>query len=329
MASRERRYQRPTGGRVGRAGRRGNYSDTLGKQSELISLSWLPEAHVSMSFGRRWSWLFIFGGCVVIVALIAIFGALGDQSPWAPDADRIAKYHEEQCEKVYVDAFFLQFHNFWSNFIFFAGGLLILFFNRSMPGSFVGSAMVFLFFGSAGFHGTLTSPGQTMDMIGVYAVLLTIIAYAFIEVVGWEYRTWPTWAIMIGAVVLAVIGGIIRRSNNFFESGRFAALTVIIIVIYMVTAAFVPAARLRIEPVAQGNMLWSAGIAVLAGVLALLFKFTDGADNWPSECLYGPSSIVQGHALWHFFAGIMFVAMFEYFRALRMRSDSPFPWRHP
>jgi hypothetical protein len=194
-----------------------------------------------------------------------------------------------------------------------------------------------LFFGSAGFHGTLTSPGQTMDMIGVYAVLLTIIAYAFIEVVGWGYKSWPTWAVMIGAVVLAVIGGIIRRSNNFFESGRFAALAVIIIVIYMVTAALVPAARRKIEPVARGNMLWSAGVTVLAGVLALLFKFTDGTDNGSladhngsySECLYGPTSIVQGHALWHLFAGIMFVAMFEYFRALRMRSFSPFPWRHP
>lgn len=290
-----------------------------------------------MSFARRWSWLFCFGGCVLVVALIALVGSLGGRSPWTPDAARIADYNAEQCELVNVDGFFLQFHNFWSNFTFLAGGMLILFFNRAMPGWFVGGTMCLLAFGSAWFHGTLTGTGQTMDLVGVYAVLLTIVAYGFVEIVGWSYADWRSWLVMIVAVGLAVLGGIIRHSDNFFESGRFAAMTVIIIVGYMVTAAFVPQARGKIDPASEGNMLWAAGVTVFSGVLALLFKFTDGTDNGPlashdrvySECFYGPTSIIQGHALWHFFSGVMFVAMFEYFRALRMRSESPFPWRHP
>lgn len=291
---------------------------------------------VSMSLVRRWSWLIICGGCILVVACIALLGSVASGSPWADVASTDVKaYRSEQCEAIDKTAFFLQIANFWSNFAYLAAGLMILFFNRSMPGRFIGGSLCFLALCSAWFHGTLTGLGQTLDIVGVYAVLLAIVAYGFIELMNWEYDDWQSWALMIGAVVVAFIGGFLRSEVIVFNSDVFTPALVVVIIGWMVWSALARNTPRGVEPAAEGNMWWGFGITVSAGLFALVFKYTDGTDNLLAkhdghyyECLYSHTSVIQGHALWHIFTAVMFVGMFEYFRAFRMRSESPFPWRH-
>ena len=291
----------------------------------------------SMSLMRRWSWLIICGGCILVVACIALLGSIASGSPWADvTSDQVMSYRHEQCEAVDKTAFFLQIANFWSNFAYLAAGLMILFFNRSMPGRFVGGYLCFLAVCSAWFHGTLTGIGKTLDIVGVYAVLLAIIAYGLIELMDWSYDEWQSWLLMIAAGVIGVITGFLRTDVFLFDSDLFTPALVVIIIGGMVWAALARKTRMGIEPVAEVNMWWALGVTVATGLLALVFKYTDGTKNILAqhdghyyECLYSHTSVLQGHALWHIFTGVMFVGMFEYFRAFRMRSESPFPWRHP
>lgn len=277
----------------------------------------------------RWGWLIITGVCFLLLLIIVMVLHFTPVRPWADvTAGRIAWYHKEQCETVDTSGFLLQVHNFWSNFAYLGAGLLILCLNDSLLGRGVGTVLIFLAFGSALFHGTLTEVGQTVDMAGVYAVLLAMCAYGFVEMVPLEYDAAATWLIFSGAVLLGIVAGVIRLTVRFFSSDYFTPFLVFVLVIYMVSGA------LRYER-GRGPLLWPAIAAGVSGLLAVIFKFTDGDDNFLlaqhggdyEKCFYGHSSIIQGHALWHVLSAVMFVCVFEFFRSLLERSRTVWPWR--
>jgi hypothetical protein len=284
----------------------------------------------------------IWGTIVVLVGIVALFGDLGGDSPWhILTKERIDGYFKEQCEAIDKTGFFLQFHNFWSNSVYLAGGILVLWFNDSLPGKYVGAQMCFLAVGSAWFHGTLTGTGQTVDIAGVYVVMLGIASYAFIELVGWFYHEARTWLLLLGTTIIGIVGAMLRSTSffkYFFNSDYFVpVLALVIIALGCLTfRAFVRKSVVGMgSPGTSGEWRSPMAIALSFGLLALFFKFSDGENNFVlsfrdddcTKCLYGPDSIIQGHAIWHTLSAVMFVGMFEYFRAMRGRSSSVFPWR--
>ncbi len=278
----------------------------------------------------RWGWLIITVACFLLCLIAVLIFHFAKVRPWADiSPDRIAWYHHEQCENVDTSGFLLQVYNFWSNFGYLAAGLLIVCLNDSIVGRAVGVVLIFLAFGSAWFHGTLTETGQTVDMAGVYAVLLTMCAYGYIEMVPLEYDSIATWLIFSGAVILGIVAGFIRLTVRFFSSDYFTPFLVFIMVVYMVSGG------LRYNKRDHGPLLWPAVGAGISGLLAVIFKFSDGDDNFLlaqhggdyEKCLYGHGSIIQGHALWHVLSAVMFVCVFEFFRSLLERSRTVWPWR--
>ena len=278
----------------------------------------------------RWGWLLLTVGFFLLCLIVVLILHFLKVHPWAHvTADRIAWYHHEQCENVDTSGFFLQVHNFWSNFGYLAAGLLILCLSDIALGRAVGVVLIFLAFGSAWFHGTLTETGQTVDMAGVYAALLAMSAYGFVEMTPLEYDSIASWLIFSGAVVLGIVAGIIRLSVKFFSSDYFTPFLVFILAVYMITAIW------RYPERDHGPLLAPGLGALGSGLLAVLFKFSDGDDNFLlaqhggnyAKCFYGHGSLIQGHAFWHVLSAVMFVCIFEYFRSLLERSRSAFPWR--
>ncbi len=277
----------------------------------------------------RWGWLVIWTTAFVVCALVALICHLAELHPWSDvSADRIAWYHREECENVDTKGFFLQLLNFWSNFAYLATGLMILCLNEKPLGRFVGIVFLFLAVGSGWFHGTLSEFGQTVDIAGVYVALLAIAFYGFVEMVPLEHTDPKVWILMGGAVVLGVVGAFVRGNVHFFDSDYFTPMLVFIILVYMVSSAF------RYPGPNQANLLLPGLGALVLGLAALVFKFTDGDDNALADngkvyakCLYGPESPIQGHAIWHSLSALMFLCMFEFFRSLKGRSQSVFPWR--
>jgi hypothetical protein len=278
----------------------------------------------------RWGWLILWSGFFFFSVLLILILQLAGVHPWSNStAERIDSYHHEQCEAVNTSAFFLQVHNFWSNYVYIAAGLLILCLNDSWTGRYIGAVLLFLGFGSAWFHGTLAETGQTVDMMGVYAVLLVMIAYGFIELIPLENDGTAVWVILALATILGLLAGYLRGSLKLFDSDYFTPYLVFFLLCY------------------QGLLRWryrKAQEPVLApflaflgfGVIALLFKFTDGDKNLLADyggdyekCLYGHNSLIQGHAQWHALSAVMFVCIFEYIRSFLARSRTAWPWRLP
>jgi hypothetical protein len=285
-------------------------------------------------FSIRWGWLTASAIIFIVFLLLYLILSLANVHPWTDTSqDRIDWYHHEECEAVKPGNVFVQVFNFWSNFSYFAGGLLVVCLSTSHIGRACGVVFILLSLGSGWFHGTLTEFGQTVDLVGVYAALAALIAYAIVELFAVKDQLWPPEEIgftglglFLGCVALGAVGGVLRLTVGFFNSDYFTPFLVIILVVYMVVL---------IWRSTNSADLWLPGIGTLVvGLLAMVFKFTDGDKNGLADyggdytrCAYTPGGIIQGHALWHLLSGLMFVCMFEYIRSVRGRSRSIFPWR--
>jgi hypothetical protein len=294
------------------------------------------EFNPSILFGLRWGWLTVWVICIFVLAFFVTLLGVAGVSPWSDvSASRVDGYHHEQCETVDKSGFFLQIHNFWSNSAYLAAGLLIVWLSDSAVGKAIGWVFVSLAFGSGWFHGTLTETGQTFDMVGVYCALTVLIAYAFIELIPLEQDGVWSWIVFAIAVVVGVVAGIFRPGGvlsvspfKIFDSDWFTPLLVVVLGLYMLLVIW-----------RRGFHFWNPVLGpivgfLVAGLLALIFKFTDGDKNLLADhngaytqCAYDPHGLIQGHALWHFLSAIMFVCFFEYIRSVNGRSRSIFPWR--
>lgn len=279
-------------------------------------------------FSKRWGWLTIWAICFVFVVLFSLVMNLANVHPWSDvSKDRVAWYHQEECEKVDQSSFFLQFLNFWSNFAYLAAGLLIVWLSTSGVGRAIGIVLIVLAVGSGWFHGTLTEFGQTFDMVGVYCVLTVMIAFGFIELIPLEQDGMAACLLFAGALILGTIAGILRTRLPLFDSDYFTPLLVGLLVFYMVMV------YVRYKT-GRDPLLWPVIGFAGSGLLALILKFTDGDKNLfashggaYSKCTYDPAGMIQGHALWHVLSAVMFVCIFEYIRSVQSRSQSVWPWR--
>jgi Ceramidase len=286
------------------------------------------EITLATFFSKRWGWLTIWVLCFVFFLLLSLIMNVANVHPWSDvSKDRIAWYHQEECEKVDTSAFFLQFLNFWSNFTYLAAGLLIVWLSNSGVGRAIGIVLIVLAVGSGWFHGTLTEFGQTFDMVGVYCALTAMIAYGFVELIPLEQDGIAAWLLLTGALTLGTVAGIIRGSLKLFDSDYFTPLLVGLLVFYMVMVF------IRYKTT-QDSVLWPIVGFAGSGLLALIFKFTDGDKNVfaphggnYAKCTYDPTGLIQGHALWHILSAVMFVCIYEYIRSVQSRSQSVWPWR--
>ena len=122
---------------------------------------------------------------------------------------------------------------------------------------------------SGWFHSTLSEVGQTVDIIGVYATLLALLAYGFIEMVPLRYDNAKSYIIMLGAIFVGIIGGYSRTKIRFFDSDYFIPFLVFILIVYMVVGGL----RARdgaVQHVAGNDgLLLPMSIAIIAALIAV------------------------------------------------------------
>jgi hypothetical protein len=280
-----------------------------------------------------WNWTLIWAACLLAMVLLVLVVTLVGAHPWAHIApDRIEGYGHEQCETVDTSGVFVQGMNFWSNFSYLAAGLYILTRSSFAYGKVIGVVMILLAITSGWFHGTLSGTAQTADIMGVYAALLAMIAYAVVKVFRLSSNSTEAWLLLFLGIVLGCVAGILRTDFFLFDSDVFTPILVIALFGFMVSEA------IRSINWSQSGFIYFAwktdwkpvtlfaGIAFLSGLVACAFKFTDGDKNLfaPyngdfSKCIYDHGSVLQGHGVWHILSGVMFLGIFEY---IRVTSDS-------
>jgi Ceramidase len=262
----------------------------------------------------------IFGTLLFSGILFILYKFNQYLSPW--EAWRQASGNATNfCELNRFDQLIVQPSNTWSNLGFIIVGLIIIsiarndhkYFERSnvnnllarYPGfTFLsGFATLYMGLGSFFYHGTLTHAFQKMDQTGMYFVVIAAIAYNI-------YKLVPR----------------IRYKDQVYSSHKLIIVSAIMLMVLIYT------------------VLWKLPVNITFPALVLLFFFSNfivlrkvdhsipaksfikataitllvSSSIWVLDItnkLCSPTSIFQGHALWHILNAVCIFLMYLYFRS--------------
>ena len=221
----------------------------------------------------------------------------------------------EYCEFNDTGKFFHQSINTYSNLIYFFFGIFICliakydfdnqtvtFKNRltNFPelSFFIGISFIYLSFGSAFFHASLTWVGQRVDMNGTYSLSISILLIALYQVfhkIQWTNQAkkrliifvfiliiaFYQIALMISSSILLPIFSLsawILMTVNFFQFSKERSLVLVLLSIIFIVIAL----KIRTMDVQKINC--------------------------------DPYSLYQGHSLWHFLTGFSSFCSYAFFR---------------
>ena len=232
-----------------------------------------------------WGWLIIWAPCLAVLIAVALILGSADVHPWAPSIDRIFEYRKEQREDVTDTGLFVQLANFWSNFAYLAVGLVMFLRSGTFVGRGTGMAFVFLAVMSGFFHGTLTSTGQTLDIVGVYLALLGLMWHGFVEAFDMQtssqsVRDW-FWFLMLCGLFMGFTKGDIPWHGSDIVAG-VVGLTIVVLMIVGFFNNRPKTATIEEKRAADtnwtGRVIGPAFFVLFFFILAGLFKYGDFSD---------------------------------------------------
>jgi len=211
------------------------------------------------------------------------------------------------CEHNRVTEAIVQPANTWSNFGFLMVGLLLVFIGINdlkirkpssnnllvrYPGFSIllGASCIYLFFGSFLYHASLSYFFQKLDITGMYAVVLSLIAYNLFRLFPTRYaKLKKNYASNHHVIIVAAV-----LFNLVFFAGLWKVNVNVLfpaaIIVLMIINIFYNRS--------QGQFSKLYRYLFHLSIIVLLFSTTlwilDRQDIW---CI--PTSIWQGHALWH------------------------------
>lgn len=225
------------------------------------------------------------------------------------------------CELERIDALVKQPANTWSNLAYIPIGLAIIslgfadlkkgmarrncenFLVRYPVLSIVfGFSTIYIGLGSFLYHASLTSFFQKQDQMGMYALLLTILAFN-------AYRVFPTIRLFGKIHSFHVIGLIL--AGAFFVAIFSSWQTLNINTVFPVLVALVFVSHIYYEFFLKKSVTFSkymtGGFACLS--LGFVIWMLDR-----SHILCSPESWLQGHAVWHVLTAVSALFVYMYFR---------------
>lgn len=221
----------------------------------------------------------------------------------------------EYCEFNNVARLFHQPMNTYSNLAYFFFGVLILqiaiddYKNQGlkiqnrlesfpMLSALMGICFVYLGFGSAFFHASLTWIGQRVDMNGTYGITLVLVSIGLYHVLH-KIRLTPLakaiWAGLLVVLIVLFLEIALLIPSSRLLPGLILALLVSVAINYI---------QFRKK---RSGLLAIASLVLM--VVAVRFRTLDvqkiGCD---------PHSLVQGHSIWHLLTALSSVCSYSFFR---------------
>ena len=226
----------------------------------------------------------------------------------------------EYCEFNHPERLFHQPINTYSNLIYFFYGLVI--FQLALKDfNFVGikgvnsvrnapylsillaANFIYLSFGSAFFHSSLTWIGQRVDMNATYGLTLSLICIGIAQVVAKKELSKQIQIATVLGMLLLIAG--------------FLPLALQISSAILLPALFLALLLLGIGNYVQYRSLRSPLLLTLSFVLLAVAIQVRTMDVAKINC--DPMSIWQGHALWHLLTATSSLCMYFYFRRVKKK----------
>jgi hypothetical protein len=268
---------------------------------------------------------------LLIATLIAlpVLGVLVGLAAWNPEGNYwlTVEPPKAQCEAYHVgrlhtqptltpeiydqgklDRFIREPQNTVSNLPYAVVGLAILLAGRN-PASFaLGVAGLFLGFGSAMYHASLLPEWRMIDILGVYAVLYSLLLIG----AGANFRRLNEGILSVALIILtwgaAIYTGIHRNDVRWMGVKLFDST-------YVFVAAFSTGCVLALLAFRQTKNRTRYLSAVTVFAISTLVSFAGGLGDRFGGFWANPEFMIQGHAVWHAFGALSMLAIYEVFSA--------------
>lgn len=221
----------------------------------------------------------------------------------------------EYCEFNNVQRFFHQMVNTYSNLAYFFFGVwvcLIAQQDKRHPAAnglnrmqqfpalsvLLGVCFIYLSFGSAFFHASLTWAGQRVDMNGTYGLTIVLLGIAAYHVFYRVRLSDRAKHVAIGSVVLLIL--------LFYEIHLLVPSSVLLPALILTTWALVLTNYVQFR---RERYAWLGVASLVLIIVALKIRALDVAKL---GC--DPHSLYQGHSLWHLLAGLSSFCTYAFFR---------------
>ena len=226
------------------------------------------------------------------------------------------------CEQNHMDELIRQPSNTWSNLGFFVVGLVTLTLgihdfrnaDRKQSSNFLVRYPIFsimfalsafyVFLGSFLYHASLTEFFQKLDQAGLYSVIVMAITfnlYKIFPVVRVKEKYHSSHALMVAFAVGFNYLIFTKLMPNININVLFPFLIVVIFITSVYYLMFISKEHYFT------NYLWAAfAVLILASIIWIL-------DRTSVVC--NPTSMFQGHALWHLFCSVSIMLIYMYYRS--------------
>jgi Ceramidase len=220
----------------------------------------------------------------------------------------------EYCEFNNVDKLFHQCMNTYSNAAYFFFGVLIVLIawedykNRGFTvnsleqfpllSALMGFCFIYLSFGSALFHASLTWVGQRVDMNGTYSISITLLGiglYAILPKNLFTNNLKKLWVIILFTIILLFIKIALLISSS---------VLIPILILFQLLLIIINYVQFRKER--------SIIVGILSFVLIFIALKIRTLDVQKIGC--DPYSLYQGHAVWHLLTALSSFCSYSFFR---------------
>lgn len=260
----------------------------------------------------------IFRSCVAIFAMLLVWLGLNnwlDGHIWEGMTLSKSALTVEYCEYNDTSRLFHQSMNTYSNLCYFFFGILICqiaFFDYKKPrqnaqnrlaqypllSALMGACFIYLSFGSAFFHASLTWIGQRMDMNGTYSITIAALGIGFYHVfhkITFSDHFKNYFVLGLVLMIIAFLELHLRISSSIL-----LPLMILFLWLFMAINYF------------QFKKERSLLLALSSLVLMLIALKIRSLDVQKVGC--DPYSLYQGHALWHLLTGLSSFCGYAFYR---------------
>ena len=259
------------------------------------------------------------------IAMLLLFVFLNlhfDGSIWQTMQQSKSALTAEYCELDHYAHFFRQSINTYSNLAYFFLGMIVVLISfydkkdktenknlvQQFPfiSCFFGVCLIYLSIGSAFFHASLTWIGQRIDMNATYSICIVLIGISYYRLLIKENASNQFKRIFVGCLFLIIL---LFIQIHLLISSLYLLPFLILLIICGTVLNYL-----------QNKPNFNISFAILSLLLMIGAFILRTMDVQKIAC--DPTSVYQGHALWHFFTGMSAFLLYWFYRSERLKSYS-------
>jgi hypothetical protein len=242
-----------------------------------------------------------------------------DGSTWQTMQQSKSALTAEYCELDNHSHFFRQSINTYSNLAYFFLGMiavLISFYDikdktenknllQQFPliSCFFGVCLIYLSIGSAFFHASLTWIGQRIDMNATYSICIMLIGISYYRLLIKENASNQFKRIFVGCLFLIIL--------------LFIQIHLLISSLYLLPFLILLIVCSTVLNYLRNKTNFNISFAILSLLLMIGAFILRTMDVQKIAC--DPTSVYQGHALWHFFTGMSAFLLYWFYRSEKIQ----------